>query len=687
MSSHQANKDKPRSAKCRHFCFSFDTHNLCPTCRESGKGNDPCVTFESPCGICAAISEEQLIKITHRKRYVKKQKRDTTKDEELNPLGDEDLESFTGSQADLESAADNLFTSPPRPQPLPFESLSLKTPAKTPPPFRTSHSPPGLYNDCKGSEANGPLEGTQTSPIPGRLADQVPVSGGSPSEHSDSGRPNPVLGVENKSGEIRTKANSGVFVRGLRIPSRFSACKTHSREMAQTSGFDPTSQVKACFDCKMFDVANWVACLNRENGPGGTSSHEALLVSSQGALEISSVAGQPPWKETISAHLDAKLFERDERCRPSSQRPQHPTLYRRLKRRLGAHLEQTSTKGLWSDGKKATHKCSRVEGGLSGPSKLQGPVSEPNSVGCNGRLNSGSLHKQTRRNSLCALLWKIMTWCHQYQITLKARHIPGCLNVMADLLSRSNQVQSTEWSLHPQVFHQICQKWFTPHVDLCATHLNHKLPLYVSAAPVPNAWDIDALNINWRGLTAYAYPTMALLHRVIQKIRQCHSLIILIAPGRPGMPWFWDLVQLSTEIPLQLPVSTTLLKQSHNYVFHSNPQHLNLHAWCLGVDSSKNSKVAERIAASQRSSTRTIYQSKWALFERWCRENSVDFSTPSIKQASDFFMYLYQDINRRPSTIDGYRTASIDTLGPTGLHISQVSEVTLQFSQGSSQKF
>ena len=44
------------------------------------------------------------------------------------------------------------------------------------------------------------------------------------------------------------------------------------------------------------------------------------------------------------------------------------------------------------------------------------------------------------------------------------------------------------------------------------------------------------------------------------KIRQCHCLIIVIAPGWPGMPWFWDLVQLSTEIPLQLPVLTTLLK-------------------------------------------------------------------------------------------------------------------------------
>ena len=47
--------------------------------------------------------------------------------------------------------------------------------------FRPGHSPSGLYNDCKGSEAYGPHEGTQTSPIPGQLADQVPVSGRSPS--------------------------------------------------------------------------------------------------------------------------------------------------------------------------------------------------------------------------------------------------------------------------------------------------------------------------------------------------------------------------------------------------------------------------------------------------------------------------------------------------------------------------
>ena len=128
---------------------------------------------------------------------------------------------------------------------------------------------------------------------------------------------------------------------------------------------------------------------------------------------------------------------------------------------------------------------------------------------------------------MCDLLWKIMTWCHHCQITLKARNIPGCLNVMADLLSRSNQVQSTKWSLHPQVFKQICQKWFT-HVDLFATRLNHKVPRDMSPVPEQNAWDIGALNINWSGLTAYAYPPTALLHRVIQKVRQSKFL-----PKRP----------------------------------------------------------------------------------------------------------------------------------------------------------
>ena len=59
--------------------------------------------------------------------------------------------------------------------------------------LRTSHGSSGLYNDCKRGEADGPDMKNQTSPVPGRLADQGPVSGRSKSEYSDSGGPGSVL--------------------------------------------------------------------------------------------------------------------------------------------------------------------------------------------------------------------------------------------------------------------------------------------------------------------------------------------------------------------------------------------------------------------------------------------------------------------------------------------------------------
>ena len=76
-------------------------------------------------------------------------------------------------------------------------------------------------------------------------------------------------------------------------------------------------------------------------------------------------------------------------------------IYRHLKRRLGRSLRSKFyQRSLVKTGKKATYKCSRIEGGLTGPLSIQGPVSKPNSSSCNGQLNSHSPHKQTRRNSL-----------------------------------------------------------------------------------------------------------------------------------------------------------------------------------------------------------------------------------------------------------------------------------------------
>ena len=52
-------------------------------------------------------------------------------------------------------------------------------------------------------------------------------------------------------------------------------------------------------------------------------------------------------------------------------------------------------------------------------------------------------------------------------------------------------------------------------------------------------------------------------------------------------------------------------------------------------------EVATRIEVPQRRSTRSVYESKWTIFVRWCDKNKVDFRSPSIKQIAEFLLYLF----------------------------------------------
>ena len=299
--------------------------------------------------------------------------------------------------------------------------------------------------------------------------------------------------------------------------------------------------------------------------------------------------------------------------------------------------------------KAPSHQPIRNEGGSSGSAILQDRLQEQSSPYRLRQHLSGGLYQQTGQHKiskLCALMWRILTWCQLNNVTLRARHVPGSLNVIADGFSRRNQIQSTEWSLSPQIFKQISKLWESPQVDLFATSLNKKLPTYVSLIPDPQAWEVDALNIPWENMVAYAFPPTTLLPKVVQKLQSQTCRIILIAPGWPTKPWFWDLVEMSghsktttththsakttTEQPLpcqpNIPEPPRLVSRSSALQEHGF-----------------TAEVAERIAAPQRLSTRSLYTSKWTVFQRWCTEKQVDFRSPSIGDICNFFWYLFND--------------------------------------------
>ena len=70
-----------------------------------------------------------------------------------------------------------------------------------------------------------------------------------------------------------------------------------------------------------------------------------------------------------------------------------------------------------------------------------------------------------------------------------------------------------------------------------------------------------------------------------------------------------------------------------------------------------SSRAAKRMAESQKSSTRDLYQRKWDIFVKWCKGKEADPYQASIPLIADFLCELHEKKEYVISTIEGYRTA------------------------------
>ena len=183
--------------------------------------------------------------------------------------------------------------------------------------------------------------------------------------------------------------------------------------------------------------------------------------------------------------------------------------------------------------------------------------------------------------------------------------------MVADKLSRLGQTIQTEWSLLPEVFQTICSRWHQPQIDLFAMRFNNKLRLFVSPVTDPLATAVDALSLPWEDLDAYAFLPAAIMSNMVEKLQYCPcERIILIASGWPNMPWFWDLVAMSSQIPLSLPNLLTAFQSDPSQKSDKSKSPCMTPRASAMKEQGFSEAVAARIESPQRQSTRSVYEAK-----------------------------------------------------------------------------
>ena len=473
--------------------------------------------------------------------------------------------------------------------------------------LRTVDCSPGLYQGLRGSVSLGTLPRDQTAPLSGRLVGSLLL--GEESHAVDQGAPLALSHPRDcdKREEVRSRALAGCEVsrydHRYRCRQGFPVSST-SREILIGSGeilFHAISPGPALAgDSRSPGFAGAV-------GSSRSSSDALLAVASEDAVVPESDPPSLPVALPEEARRDLSWWMVKNHLltgvRFGTPAPDLHLYSDASSSGWGAHLLNQNVSGVWSDQEKLLHiNLLEMKALFLGLRAFQEDVSGHYVTAmCDNSTVVAYVNKQggTVSRAQCLLTSRLLRWTESFDVHLDARYLPGENNVLADVLSRRGQVVGTEWSLHPQVARALLRAWGNPSIELFATCLNAKLPLYCSLVPDPQAVFEDAFRHPWNDLDLYAFPPFALVGRVVARVQQSSLVAMtLVAPLWPEKEWFADLLLLLTQPPLGLPCWDRLLRQPHCSLFHQGVHALKLHAWRLSSDTTESQAFREELLES-----------------------------------------------------------------------------------------
>ena len=125
-----------------------------------------------------------------------------------------------------------------------------------------------------------------------------------------------------------------------------------------------------------------------------------------------------------------------------------------------------------------------------------------------------------------------------------------------------------------------------------------------------------------------------------------------------------NLGQLSVNGSRQLSCTPQLFIQPDGKIYDQNIP--DVISGCLGPvytqlkEQGFTESVAERVSASQRLSTRSMFSNRVQGFSNWAKAHVVDGRNPFIACISRFFMYFFDTKKLQPGSISGYKSALAD---------------------------